>query len=158
MNDNVFDSVTSFFSSLFDETSEDEVKEEGVPVELSRPFTFREDCDKESPLFKEIMEKDLRGFDTPLKLMHHYVEILNEKTSSGDIGKKLDALFLSGKTPASLDGFYHGITISLRTGLDSFGRLDDIRKKFNMSPPRSAPKPSRIYTQPTDFFGSSFVM
>ncbi len=133
MNDNVFDSVTSFFSSLFDQTSEDEVKEEGVPVELSRPFTFREDCDKESPLFKEIMEKDLRGFDTPLKLMHHYEEILNEKTSSGDIGKKLDALFLSGKTPASLDGFYHGITISLRTGLDSFGRLDDIRKKFNIA-------------------------
>jgi hypothetical protein len=133
MNDNIFDSVKSFFSSLFDETSEDEVKEEGVPVELSRPFTFGEDCDKESPIFKEIMEKDLKGFDTPLKLMRHYAEILNERTFSGDIGKKLDILFLSGKTPTSLDGFYHGITISLRTGLDSFGRLDDIRKKFNIA-------------------------
>jgi hypothetical protein len=132
MNGNIFDSVKSFFSSLFDETSEDEVKEEGVPVKLSRSFTFSEDCDKESPIFKEIMEKDLKGFDTPLKLMHHYAEILNEKTSSGDIGKKLDILFLSGKMPTSLDGFYHGITISLRTGLDSFGRLDDIRKKFNI--------------------------
>ncbi len=133
MNGNIFDSVKSFFSSLFDETSEDEVKEEGVPVKLSRPFTFSEDCDKESPIFKEIMEKDLKGCDTPLKLMHNYAEILNEKTSSGDIGKKLDILFLSGKMPTSLDGFYHGITISLRTGLDSFGRLDDIRKKFNIA-------------------------
>ncbi len=133
MSENVLDSVKSFFESIFEEEPTKSVlEEERTPVELSRSFTLGNDFDSESPLLKEIFEKDLRGFDTPLKLMHYYSEILNEKTSGGMIGKKLDALFLAGKTPESLEGFYHGITISLRTGLDSFGKLNEIRNKFNL--------------------------
>jgi hypothetical protein len=133
MSDNVFDSVKSFFSSLFDEPeTEGKEKEEKKAVELSRPFTLADDCDTNSPILKEIMEEDLKGLDTPLKLMHHYAEILNEGTSDRDVGRKLDALFLCGKTPESMDGFYHGVTLSLRTGLDSFGRLDEIRRKLRI--------------------------
>lgn len=133
MDDSVLDSVRSFFSSVLGEpSSEDKGKSERRPVELSRPFTLSEDFDRDIPLLREVMEEDLQGLDTPLKLMHRYANILNEGASGREIGKKLDALFLCGKTPESLDGFYHGITISLRTGLDSFGRLDEIRRMLNI--------------------------
>ena len=135
MSDNVFDSVKSFFASLFDEPSaEDEIEAEvdREDVRLSRPFTLADGYDANSSIMKKIMEDDLKGLDTPLKLMHHYAEILNESTSDHDIRKKLDALFLHGKIPETLDGFFHGITISLRTGLDSFGILNEIRKRFRI--------------------------
>lgn len=133
MNNSLFDSVGSFFKSVFKEESTETSKEKKRErVELKRPFTLRDDVDKESPLFKKIMEEDLRGLDTPLKLMHHYAEVLNEQTFAGDLSRKLDLLFLYGKTPETLDGFFHGLTIGLRTGLDSFGKLNDVRKKLKI--------------------------
>jgi len=112
----LFDTLKSFFSS----------KERGPsdPVELSRSFTLTDDCNRKDPLFREIIEEDLKGRDTPLKLMKHYADILNKETSHGNIDEKLDLLFLCGKTPDFLDGYYHGITISLKTGTDSQDILD----------------------------------
>ncbi|MFQ5901073.1 MAG: hypothetical protein ACE5IH_05900 [Thermodesulfobacteriota bacterium] len=128
----IFNILKSVFSSLFNPSSEDRGGRNNGPVELSRPFTLVDDCDREDPLFREIMEKDLKGMDTPLKLMKRYADILNRGTSHGDIDEKLDRLFLCGKTPHSLDGYYHGITISLKTGTESHSILEDIRKKLNI--------------------------
>ncbi len=102
------------------------------PVKLSRPFTLDDTCNRDDPMFKKMMEEDLSGMDTPLKLMKRYADILNEKTSHGEIDEKLDRLFLCGKTPQTLDGYYHGITISLKTGTDIYSIFDDIRKKLNI--------------------------
>lgn len=96
-------------------------------ADLSRPFTLAPGCDKNDPILREIMENDLKGLDTPLKLMKRYAEVINKGTSYGDIAEKLDTLFLCGKTPVSLDGFYHGITLGLKTGFVSHGILDKIR-------------------------------
>jgi hypothetical protein len=131
----LFDTVKSFFSSLFIPSKEKEDKKESRPsdpVELSRPFTLTDDCNRKDPLFKEMMEEDLKGRDTPLKLMKHYADILNKETSHGNVDEKLDRLFLCGKTPQPLGGYYHGITISVKTGTDSHGVLDEIRKKLNL--------------------------
>lgn len=133
MNGSIFGRVKSFFLSLFKSRKEPK-KSRGpiTPVKLSRPFTLTDDCSREDSLFREMMEEDLRGMDTPLKLMKHYADILNKKTSHGNIDKKLDRLILCGKTPESLDGYYHGITISLKTGTDSLGVLEEIRKKLDI--------------------------
>lgn len=131
----LFDTIKSFFSSFFNffkKKEEKKVSRPSAPVELSRPFTLTDDCNREDPLFKELMEKDLKGRDTPLKLMKHYADILNKETSHGNIDDKLDRLFLCGTTPQSLEGYYHGITISLKTGTDSHGVLDEIREKLNL--------------------------
>lgn len=136
MAGNILDTLKRFFGRLFGQPADEKkVKEDrgGVePVALSRPFTLSDDCNKEDPLFRKMMEEDLRGLDTPLKLMKHYAEILNQETSHGEAADKLDRLFLCGKTPQSLDGYYHGITLSLKTGTDSYRRLDEIRKKLNL--------------------------
>lgn len=133
MSDKTIDAVSDFFLSLFGEDkTEVRAKKEKKPVELSRPFTLADDCDRNSPILKEIMEEDLQGLDSPLKLMHYYAGILNEKTNDREIGEKLDTIFRCGKVPATLEGFYHGITISMRTGLDSFGKLEEIREKTHI--------------------------
>ena len=132
----LFDTLKSFFSSLYDPSKEKEDKKESGPsdpVELSRPFTLTDDCNRKDPLFREIMEEDLKDRDTPLKLMKHYADILNKETSHGNIDEKLDLLFLCGKTPDFLDGYYHGTTISLKTGTDSQDILDELLKNLNLN-------------------------
>ncbi len=103
---------------------------EEAAVALSRPFTLIEGCDMKNPVLKKIMEEDIKDMDTPLKLMKHYADILNKEKSYGDIDKKLDALFLCGKVIESLDGYYHGITISLKTGIDSHDILSEIGSRL----------------------------
>ncbi len=102
--------------------------------ELSRPFTLLDDCDKENPLFKEIMDNDLKGGDgdTPLKLMKRYADAIDKGTNYGDIARKLDLLFMCGKTPETLNGFYHGITLGLKTGVDGHNLLKDILVKLGI--------------------------
>ncbi len=103
------------------------VRAYGGPPGLSRPFTLVAGCDKDDPVLKDIMENDLKGLDTPLKLMKRYAEVINKGTSYGDIAEKLDRLFLCGRLPVTLDGFYHGITLGLKSGFVSQGILDKIR-------------------------------
>ena len=112
-----------------------EIREDGgisPEVRLSRDFTFVETCNREAPLFLEIMQKDLKGKSTPLELMRYYTDILNKSTSHGVIDDKLDRLFLCGKTPQELDGFYHGITMSLRTGTDIYSILEETRRSLGI--------------------------
>ncbi len=99
---------------------------------LLRPFTLDDSCNKEDPLFSEMIQKDLKGKKTPLELMHYYTDILDRSASHGDIDKKLDRLFICGKTPGNMDGFLHGITMSLRTGTDIYSLLNDTREKLNI--------------------------
>ncbi len=99
---------------------------------LLRPFTFVESCDMEDPLLREILTKDMRGKKTPLALLHYYAEMLNKGTSHGKIAKKLDKLFLCGKPPDEIDGYFHGITISLKSGWDIYGLLEDARRKLGV--------------------------
>ena len=101
-------------------------------VKLLRPFTFTESCDKANPLLQEILTEDMRGKKTPLALLHYYAEILNKGTSHGRIAKKLDMLFLCGKPPEQIDGYFHGITISLKSGWDIYGLLEDARRKLGV--------------------------
>lgn len=101
-------------------------------VNLSRPFTFVDTCNKEDDLFRDIMQEDLKGKSTPLELMHYYADILNKRTSHGEIAEKLDRLFLCGRTPHNLDGFCHGITISLKTGTDLYSTLNEIIGKLGI--------------------------
>ncbi len=134
MRSSLFGRVKSFFSSLF--RSRKEPKKSGgafTPVELSRPFTLIDDCNRDDLLFREIMEEDLKGLSSPLELMKQYADILNKGTSHGNIDDKLDRLFLYGKTPKSLDGYYHGVTISLKTGTDNKKVVDEIFRKLNIS-------------------------
>lgn len=100
--------------------------------ELSRPFTFVKSCDLNDPLLKEILGDDLKGMQTPLELLSHYTKDLNRGTSHGKIGKKLDKLFACGRPPKDMEGYYHGITISLKTGLDIYSVLEDIRGKLGV--------------------------
>src|SRR3990170_231497 len=99
-------------------------------VTLSRPFTLIEGCDMKNPVLRGIMDEDMKGIDTPLKLMKRYADILNKETSYGDIDDKLDALFLCGKVPESVNGYYHGITISLKTGIESHDILSEIGSRL----------------------------
>ena len=102
----------------------------GQPKWLKRPFTLSDDCDMDDPLIRRLMDEDLKGIDTPLGLMKRYADQLNESTSHGDIDEKLDKLFLFGRTPASLDGYYHGVTISLKTNTDARDKLSEICNAF----------------------------
>jgi hypothetical protein len=77
--------------------------------------------------------EDMKGMETPLHLMKHYADMLNKETSHGDIDDKLDRLFLCGRTPQSLDGYYHGITLSLKTGTDIHKMCEQIRRVFDVS-------------------------
>lgn len=108
------------------------VSEEGGGVGLLRPFTFAESCDKEDPLLKEILTEDMKGKKTPLELIHYYAQILNKTASHGSVAKKLDKLFLCGKTPERMDGYFHGITLSLKSGWDIYGLLEDARKSLGI--------------------------
>ncbi|MCG2728151.1 MAG: hypothetical protein L6244_05850 [Candidatus Methanoperedenaceae archaeon] len=101
-------------------------------VELSRPFTFVESCNMQDPLLQEILREDMKGKKTPLELIHYYTEILNKGKSHGNIGEKLDALFLCGRPPGDMSGYYHGITISLKTGLDIYTVVEDARRKLGI--------------------------
>ncbi|MEW6417515.1 MAG: hypothetical protein AB1480_05260 [Nitrospirota bacterium] len=107
-------------------------KGDSSAIKLSRPFTFVDTCNKEDSLFQEIMQEDLKGKNTPLELMHYYADILNKRTSHGEIAEKLDKLFLCGRTPHNLDGFYHGITISLKTGTDIYSALSETLEKLGI--------------------------
>lgn len=109
-------------------------KKTDIPAEvnLSRNFTFVDNCNKEDPLFMEVMRKDLRGKSTPLELMQFYTNILNTKTSHDDIDDKLDRLFQCGRPPIDMKGFYHGITMSLRTGTDIYSFLNDARERLHI--------------------------
>jgi hypothetical protein len=78
------------------------------------------------PMIRAIMETDLAGLDTPLALMKKYCDQLNSAASHGSIAEKLDRLFLAGRTPEPLDGYYHGVTISLKTGTDAQDALAKI--------------------------------
>lgn len=97
---------------------------------LPRPFNFVDTCNNKDALFLQIIQEDLKGRNTPLELMHYYADVLNTRTSHDDIDDKLDRLFLCGKAPDDLKGFYHGITISLKTGTDIYGYLNDAREKL----------------------------
>ena len=99
------------------------VSGEGGGVGLLRPFTFAESCDEEDPLLKEILTEDMKGKKTPLELIHYYAEILNKTTSQARVAKKLDKLFVCGKPPERIDGYFHGITLSLKSGWDIYGLL-----------------------------------
>ena len=99
---------------------------------LSRQFTLTEGCNREEPIFKDMMEKDLKGMNTPLELMKHYSDLIGAGTSYGSIDEKLNALFLCGRTPEAMDGYYHGITLGLKTGADCFRLLESIRDKLNL--------------------------
>ena len=101
------------------------------PEWLKRPFSLSSECDLGDPLIRVIMDEDLKGLKTPLALMKKYADQLNQATSHGDIDDKLDKLFLSGRTPESLDGYYHGITISLKTGTDAQDKLSRICSVFD---------------------------
>jgi len=101
------------------------------PKWLKRPFTLSSDCVMDAPLIRVIMDEDLKGLDTPLGLMKSYADQLNEATSHGSIDEKLDMLFLSGRTPEPLDGYYHGVTISLKTGTDARDKLSGICSLFD---------------------------
>jgi hypothetical protein len=103
---------------------------EEAAVTLSRPFTLIVGCDMKNPVLRKIMDEDIKGMDTPLKLMKHYADILNKEKSYGDIDDKLDALFLCGKVPESVNGYYHGITISLKTGIESHDILSEIGSRL----------------------------
>ena len=101
-------------------------------VKLSRDFTLVDTCNREDPLFMEIMQKDLQGKNSPLELMQYYTDILNKSSSHGVIDDKLNRLFLCGRTPQGLDGFYHGITISLKTGTDVYSFLEKTRQRLGI--------------------------
>lgn len=125
--------ILSVFFSI--SCAKKEFREDGgisPAVRLSRDFTFVDTCNREDPLFMEIMEKDLKGKNTPLELMHYYADILNRGTSHGLIDDKLDRLFLCGKIPQYLDGYYHGITITMKTGTDIFSILEETRRSLGI--------------------------
>lgn len=133
MSPKIIDTVQSFFSSL-SKTDADKQDQSDMmaPYKLDRPFTLTDEIDPEDPLFKEIVEQDLKKNDSPLKLMKHYADVLNKEKKHGKTGKKLDLLFRNGITPDSMKGFYHGITLSLRTGIDTYRLLDGVRQKLNL--------------------------
>jgi len=110
----------------------DKMAGESLVVELSRPFTFVESCNMQDPLLQEILREDMKDKKTPLELIHYYAEILNKGKSHGKIGKKLDTLFLCGRPPGDMDGYYHGITIGLKTGLDIYTVVEDARRKLGI--------------------------
>ncbi len=128
-----YESIKNFFGAFFAQPPEENKGSAAKgPVELSRPFTLLEGCDQSAPLLKEIMEKDLRGLKTPLELMKRYADKLNKGTSYGNIDEKLDKLFLCGRIPESLNGYYHGITIGLQTGTDSFKTFEGLAEKLGV--------------------------
>ena len=118
-----------FFSACDQGT--DKVLGEFPVVEQSRPFRFVELCNMEDPLLQEILKEDMKGMKTPLELIHFYSEILNKGKSHGKTGKKPDALFLCGRPPFDMNGFYHGITISLKTGFDICAVVEDAPRKWS---------------------------
>lgn len=119
--------------SLLSCNGQTERKGPSSPVsKLLRPFTFVTSCDQDDPLLKEILEEDLKGLQSPLELLSFYTKALNRGTSHGKIGHKLDKLFSCGRIPQDMKGYYHGITISLKTGLDIYSVLEEIRGKLGV--------------------------
>jgi hypothetical protein len=102
------------------------------PKWLKRSFTLVDNCGMDDPLIRELMDEDLKKLDTPLGLLERYAAQLNEATSHGDIDAKLDRLFISGRTPEPLDGYYHGVTISLKTGTDARAKFSKICSRFDI--------------------------
>ena len=100
-------------------------------AKLSRPFTLIKGRNLKDPLLIGVMN-DIQGMNTPLQLMKHYADVLNKSSSYGNIDEKLDKLFLYGRTPESLDGYYHGITLSLKTGIESHGILSEISSRLGL--------------------------
>jgi hypothetical protein len=131
---------------------------ESPVVELSRAFTFVESCNREDPLLQEILREDMKGKKSPLELIHYYAEILNTGKSHGKIGEKLDTLFLCGRPPGDMDGYYHGVTISLKTGLDICTVLDDARRKLGIKedPDILQALYGRVFSKTSPWAGKSF--
>lgn len=131
---------------------------ESPVVELSRAFTFVESCNREDPLLQEILREDMKGKKSPLELIHYYAEILNKGKSHGKIGEKLDTLFLCGRPPGDMDGYYHGVTISLKTGLDICTVLDDARRKLGIKeePDILQALYGRVFSKTSPWAGKSF--
>lgn len=131
---------------------------ESPVVELSRAFTFVESCNREDPLLQEILREDMKGKKSPLELIHYYAEILNKGKSHGKIGEKLDTLFLCGRPPGDMDGYYHGVTISLKTGLDICTVLDDARRKLGIKedPDILQALYGKVFSKTSPWAGKSF--
>lgn len=123
-----------------------------------RPFTFVESCDREDPILKEILTEDMKGKKTPLELIHSYANILNRTASHGDIEKKLDTLFLCGKTPERMEGYLHGITLSLKSGWDIYGLLEDARKRLGIGKEYDVVQSlyGRVLSETSPWAGKSF--
>lgn len=135
MRTGIVDNIRSYLSSWFGPHSDRPMEAEeppGKPVELTRPFTLSDKRPMDDPLLREIMEQDLQGMDTPLELMKRYADVLAGELHHGVIDDKLDRLFLCGKTPESLEGFHHGITLSLKTGTDLQKTLEGIWSKLKI--------------------------
>jgi len=145
-----------FFSACDQEA--DKVVGESPVVELSRPFTFVESCNREDPLLQEILKEDMKGRKTPLELIHFYSEILNKGKSHGKTGEKLDTLFLCGRPPGDMNGFYHGITISLKTGFDICAVVEDARRKLGIGegPDILQAIYGRVFSRTSPWAGKSF--
>jgi len=134
------------------------VSGEGGGVVLLRPFTFAESCDEADPLLKEILTEDMKGKKTPLELIHYYAQILNKTTSHGKVAKKLDKLFLCGKPPERMDGYFHGITLSLKSGWDIYGLLEDARKRLGIGKEYDVVQAlyGRVLSETSPWAGKSF--
>ena len=100
-------------------------------AELTRRFTLMEGADSDT-LIGEIMQEDCEGMKTPLQLMKAYADILSRETSHGNIDDKLDRLFAYGKAPRAMDGYHHGITLSLKTGTDLHRMIGNIRERLHI--------------------------
>ncbi len=97
----------------------------------ARPFTLEDGFNKESPLYKSVM-KDFSGMSSPLMLMRYYLDRFEKSTTGTAEFKKLDWLFQNGKTPEKLDGYYHGITVGLKSGFSVTSTLDKIRRELGI--------------------------
>ena len=134
------------------------VSGEGGGVGLLRPFTFAGSCDEEDALLKEILTEDMKGKKTPLELIHYYAEILNKTTSHGRVAKKLDKLFLCGKPPERMDGYFHGITLSLKSGWDIYGLLEVARIRLGIGKEYDVVQAlyGRVLSETSPWAGKSF--
>ncbi|MDH5509231.1 MAG: hypothetical protein OEZ32_02635 [Nitrospinota bacterium] len=97
-----------------------------------RPFTLLSTDTANDPVLKRILEKDMVNKSTPLELMKEYANQINKETSYGDLAVKLDRLFTLGTHPDDLSGYYHGVTLGLKTGLDGYAELESFFAKIGI--------------------------
>ncbi|MDH5755236.1 MAG: hypothetical protein OEZ55_01025 [Nitrospinota bacterium] len=97
-----------------------------------RPFTLLSTDKTDDPVLRQILDQDMANKNSPLELMKEYATQINKSTAYGDLAVKLDRLFTLGIPPEDLDGYYHGVTLGLKTGLDGFAKLEGFLKKFGL--------------------------